>query len=289
MKISRLDLDGAGSPHALVTRILQLAPGLMPPIPIEQLCAQFDIQSIQEIHTDGFEAALVTDELKSAGAILVAAGRDRRRRRFSIAHELGHFLIPAHRPEAGSALQCWTDHFRMFTADEQRRRSRIESEANRFAALLLIPPPLLRAQLASIRRPAIGDIIRLSDHFEVSKDAMARAYADYTRAAVAFVVISNGKVLRSYRKSGNFPFIAVSSGQPVPGDSLYHSVPKTPGVQSGEEECEPSCWLSERDDHHVEFLTEQVLIQREGFALLMLQAELRDEDEMDDRGSRAGW
>lgn len=289
MKISRLDLDGAGSPHALVQRILQLEPGLTPPIPIEQLCAQFDIQSIEEIHTDGFEAALVTDELKSAGAILVAAGRDRRRRRFSIAHELGHFLIPAHRPDTGSQLQCSTDHFRMFTADEQRRRSRIEAEANRFAALLLMPPPLLRAQLASIRRPSIGDIIRLSDHFEVSKDAMARAYADYTRAAVAFVVISSGKVLRSYRKSGNFPFIAVTSGEAVPAGSLYHSVPKTPGVQSGEEECEPTCWLGERDARLVELLTEQVLIQREGFALLMLQAELRDEDEMDDRGSRAAW
>ena len=60
-------------------------------------------------------------------------------------------------------------------------------------------------------------------------------------------------------------------------------------MQSGEVECEPTCWLGERDARLVELLTEQVLIQRDGFALLMLQAELRDEDEMDDRGSGAGW
>ena len=92
MTISRLDLDGVGSPAALVTRILQLEPTLAMPVPVEQLCRQFDITSIGELETEGFEAALITDECKSAGAILVATERSRQRRRFSIAHELGHFL-----------------------------------------------------------------------------------------------------------------------------------------------------------------------------------------------------
>jgi hypothetical protein len=43
LTISRLNLDGAGSPAALVTRILQLEPALAIPVPIEQLCWQFDI------------------------------------------------------------------------------------------------------------------------------------------------------------------------------------------------------------------------------------------------------
>lgn len=101
MTISRLDLDGAGSPSALVTRILQLEPNLPIPVPVEELCGQLDISSITDLETDGFEAALVTDDCKSQGAILVAKDRSRQRRRFSIAHELGHFLIPAHMPPAG--------------------------------------------------------------------------------------------------------------------------------------------------------------------------------------------
>jgi len=44
-------------------------------VPIEELCRQLDIASIQEIATEGFEAALIMDELKAGGAILVAGGR----------------------------------------------------------------------------------------------------------------------------------------------------------------------------------------------------------------------
>jgi hypothetical protein len=41
--------------------------------------------------------------------------------------------------------------------------------------------------------------------------------------------------------------------------------------------------VREPDDRTVEVLTEQVLGQREGFSLLMLVAELRDEDEFETR------
>lgn len=220
MTISRLDLDGAGSPAALVTRILQLEPALAIPVPIEQLCRQFDITSIGELETAGFEAALITDECKSAGAILVASERTRQRRRFSIAHELGHFLIPSHLPRPGERSLCSSEHLSIHDLKEQDRRRRMEAEANRFAALLLIPPPVLRAELKAIRHPDVSDIVRLAKLFDVSKDAMARAYADYTRQAIAIAVIRNGRVLRTYRNVANFPALAVWRGQPVPSGSL---------------------------------------------------------------------
>jgi len=49
------------------------------------------------------------------------------------------------------------------------------------------------------------------------------------------------------------------------------------------EECEPWLWVREPDDRTVATLTEQVLGQRNGFSLLMLVAELRDEDEFETR------
>lgn len=282
MTISRLDLDGAGSPAAIITRILQLEPALAIPVPVEQLCRQFDITSIGELDTDGFEAALITDECKSAGAILVAADRTRQRRRFSIAHELGHFLIPSHLPRPGERSLCSTEHLGMHDVKEQDRRRRMEAEANRFAALLLIPPPVLRVELKAIRRPDVRDVARLAKHFDVSKDAMARAYADYTRAAVAIAAIRGGCVLRTYRNAANFPALAVWRGQPVPSGSLAATTFQ-PGQVSNVEECEPSLWVREPDDRTVEALTEQVLGQREGFALLMLVAELKDEEEFEAR------
>jgi hypothetical protein len=252
------------------------------PVPVEQLCRQFDITSIGELDTEGFEAALITDECKSTGAILVASERSRQRRRFSIAHELGHFLIPSHLPRPGERALCSSKHLGMLDLKEQDRRRRMEAEANRFAAMLLIPPPVLRAELKAIRRPDVSHVIRLAKLFDVSKDAMARAYADYTREAVALAVIRNGRVLRTYRNAANFPNLAVWRGQPVPSGSLAEANFQ-PGQVSNVEECEPQLWVREPEDRNVEALTEQVLGQREGFSLLMLVAELRDEEDFEAR------
>ena len=285
MTISRLDLDRAGSASALVARILKLEPALPIPVPVEQLCHQFDITSIGELDTEGFEAALITDECKSAGAILVASEKSRQRRRFSIAHELGHFLIPSHLPRRGEPSLCSAEHLRLHDTKEQDRRRRMEAEANGFAAMLLIPPPVLRAELKAIRRHDVSDIVRLAQVFDVSKDAMARAYADYTREAVAIAVIRNGCVLRTYRNAANFPALAVWRGQQVPSGSLAQTTFQ-PGQVSDIEECEPGLWVREPEDRTVEALTEQVLGQREGFSLLMLVAELCDEDELEIRQRR---
>jgi hypothetical protein len=280
LRISRLDLDGAGSPAALVTRILQHEPTLPVPIPVEQLCRQLDITSIRVLDTEGFEAALITDECKSSGAILVASERSRQRWRFSIAHELGHFVIPSHLPRPGERSLCSAEHLGIHDMKEQDRRRRMEAEANRFAGLLLIPPPVLRGELKAIRRPDVSDVVRLAKLFDVSKDAMARAYADCTREAVAIAVIRNGCVLRTYRNAANFPALAVWRGQPVPAGSLAGTTFE-PGQVSNVEDFEPGLWVREPDDRTVTALTEQVLGQRDGFSLLMLVAELRDEDELE--------
>jgi hypothetical protein len=111
---------------------------------------------------------------------------------------------------------------------------------------------------------------------------MARAYADYTREAVAIAVIRNGCVLRTYRNAANFPALAVWGGQPAPSGSLAATTFQ-PGQVSNVEECEPGLWVREPNDRTVDALTEQVLGQKEGFSLLMLVAELRDEEDFEVR------
>ena len=288
MKISRLDLDGAGSPSALVTRILQVEKDLPIPVPIEALCERLDILSIGDLETEGFEAALITDITKSSGAILIAKDRSRQRRRFSIGHELGHFLIPAHMPPAGQPFLCSDAQMKLLNIKDENRRQRMEAEANRFAALLLIPPPALRAQLLQIRRPEVSDIIRLARLFDVSKDAIARAYIDYTREPVAVIVIRNGRVLRSYRNQRTFPWIAVGSGSLVPEQSIYHQR-RQQGAQSLTATCDPGLWIAEAEARKVGALTEDVLQQQGGFALLLLHAELADKDDDDQDDRHATW
>ncbi|ODP38706.1 ImmA/IrrE family metallo-endopeptidase [Sphingomonas turrisvirgatae] len=278
MTISRLDLDGLGSPVAIAARIHALMQDMPMAVPLEELCRDLDIASIDEIQTSGFEAALVMDANKAAGGILVAAGRTRQRRRYSIGHELGHFLIPTHMPRPGHGFECSLDDFHLLDPREQDRRKRIEAEANRFAAALLMPKHRIWASTAS-RRPSLGEIARMAGEFDVSKEAMARAYVEAHREPIAVVILQHGRIQRMYRDQANFPWLAPRIGHTVPDGSIAHAHQVKVAELTDAEECEPDVWFNERDARRVDVLTEQLLGQQNGFAMLLLHAELIDEDE----------
>lgn len=119
MQVTRLDLDGTGSPEGRVTKILKAEPGLTYPIPIEDLAQALDIMEIGQLETQGFEGSLLMLEHRAAGSILVNKEARGGRRRFTIGHELGHFLIPTHKPVKGDVFLCSRDDMRMWSAAEQ--------------------------------------------------------------------------------------------------------------------------------------------------------------------------
>jgi Zn-dependent peptidase ImmA (M78 family) len=283
LKITRLDLDGAGSPSALVTKILGNERDLPIPVPIEELAERLDILSIEELTTEGFVAALVTDVNKATGGILLAGSLSPERRRYSIGHELGHFLIPTHVVPPEGRFLCSREDMLTFSAREQHRRQRMEFEANQFAAMLLMPPPILRAELAR-NSPSLDEVVRLARDFAVSKEAMARSYVDYNRSDIAIVRTRNDKVLNAIR-SRDFPRIEPGTGDTVPTDSVWHDPMQVPGVPSLISPCEPDTWFAYSDSRSIEALTEQVLHQAGGFAMILLHAELRDEDDHDSERS----
>lgn len=274
MKLTRLDLDGVGSPTAIAARIHELEPGLPLALPIEQLCRQLDIGRIEKIATTAFEAALVMDELKAAGSILLAAGRLPERERYSLAHELGHFLLPSHRPTAENAFHCSLSDFHLLDERDRNQRLRIEAEANRFAAQVLMPPAQVRKQIGRADASLQG-IVAMSREFEVSKEAMARAWVAANRNPKAVVVLHRGRVQRCYR-SEDFAWLAIRKGESVSEDSVAAAnIPS--GTYSDIEEVDPEAWLSERDAKRTLEMTEQVLAQRDGYALVLLQIEFDDE------------
>ena len=206
MPVSRMDLADAGSPEKLVTLILKAEPNLPIAVPIEQLCKQLDIMDIQPLDTDAFEGGLITNAERSNGIILFNNSSHPYRRRFTIAHELGHFLVPTHMPDKPGRFLCSRADMALLSAHEQDRRGRMEVEANRFASLLLIPPPMLRTRMKG-NSPDLQAMIGLAGDFKVSKEAMARAYAERHHELVAVVVVRDGMVLRAYRDRMRFPFI----------------------------------------------------------------------------------
>jgi IrrE N-terminal-like domain len=283
MALSRMDLDGkgSGSPEGLVALILKAAPGLTIPIPIEDLARQLDIEDIQKFETQGFEGGLVTDTARSRGVILTRNSHPFRRR-FTVGHELGHFLIPTHVPDAAGRFLCSREDMRLLSAAENDRRGRMEVEANRFSSLILMPPPLLRPYLKR-RDPDIRHMAELADLFQVSKQAMARAYALYGEHILAFVFAKAGKVLFSV-KHFRFPFIVVGSGATVPQGSLLRRGGTQPGLVSDLRECVPDIWIDVTRGERAPTLYEQTLGQRDQFAIVMLWLEpAEEEDEGEDR------
>lgn len=172
----------------------------------------------------------------------------------------------------------------MFAADlhlldprDRDRRRRTEAEANKFAAHLLMPPARVRASLRQ-GTSSLEHLCAMAREFGVSKEAMARAWAEHHREPVAIMVAHHGRVLRHYR-SEDFPWLPDRHGRATPQESAA-AANLIQGEFSPVEEVEPDVWLSERDARRVLCLTEQILGQRDGYALILLQAEL-DEDEDD--------
>jgi Zn-dependent peptidase ImmA (M78 family) len=281
MKVTRLDLDGTGSPEGIVGKILKAEPDLPIPVPIEDLARQLDITDIMDLTTEGFEGGLITDDCRSQGTILVNRAAVRGRRRFTIGHELAHFLIPMHKPVRGDQFLCSREDMRRWSATENDAYVRMEVEANKFSALILMPPPNLRAMMGKFRDPDLSQIVDVASHFDVSKDAAARAYAQYHEQPIAVAVVKDGKVLRIY-KNLKFPKVSVSNGSPVPRNSLFHFAAARGAELSEITENGAELWIESQWGKRLPTLYEQVFFQQEGFALLMLWAEISEEEDEED-------
>ena len=298
MNVTRIDLDGTGSPHGLVAKILKAEPNLPIPVPIEDLARQLDIAEINELETDGFEGGLLTDDCKSKGIILVNRAAYGGRRRFTIGHELAHFLIPTHKPVKEGKFLCSREDMRRWSAKENDAYARMEVEANKFSALILMPPPKLRPLIDRLGDPSLAHVVKIARHFEVSKDSAARAYAEYHDERIAIAVVKDGVVQRIY-KDIKFPKIGAVYGVPVPGESLFHIAAARRQQLSDILENNAGLWLESDWGKRLPTLYEQIFFQQEGYALILLWAEVADdeEDERDDdrtakvrlRGRKAAW
>lgn len=286
MSVSPIDLADCGSPEKLVVEILKAERDLPIPVPIEALAHQLGITEIQKLEADGFIGGLVTTDTKSKGVILVSDNLFPGRRRFTIAHELGHFLIPTHKPEKGDRFLCSIDDLLSLDQKTADRRKRWEAEANRFAGLMLVPPPIFRKDANVSKDPDLKDILSLAKRYEVSKEVAGRCYVDYRHEPVAFVVTHNGRVLRSYKRKNDFPFITVQWGAPVPQNSLLmrrrHAVSETSDI----EEIDAGVWLDVTFGQRAPTLYEQVHQQQGGYALILLSIDQPDED---DEGDDRNW
>ena len=116
--------------------------GVVGLVDVREVAAQLKLE-LNEVEVDGFDGALIRAEGVSFGAIAVRRGiLEDGRKNFTIAHEIGHYVLPGH--EKCDEVCLDTDVGNWSDAGKQ-----LEREADEFAAELLIPtclrsPSLLR-------------------------------------------------------------------------------------------------------------------------------------------------
>ena len=286
MSVSRIDLADCGSPEKLVIEIFKAEPDLPIPVPVEKLAYQLGISDIKTLEAEGLVGGLITNATKSTGVILLSRDLQRGRRRFTIGHELGHLLIPTHKPGNDDRFLCSISDLLALDPKIAERRLRWEAEANRFASLLLVPPPHFRKEANVGKDPDLSHIVALGARYEVSKEVAGRAYVDYRREPVAFLVTHEGRLLRSYRRKLDFPFITVDWGKPVPAGSLLLRKKHELSIASEIEETNAEVWLDVSRGTRAPTLFEQVYRQQGGYALILLSIELHDDD---DEGDDRNW
>lgn len=162
----------------------------------------------------GYTACLVQVGNGVPPGIILAAGQSRGRRRFSIAHELGHLYIPSH---ANRPLGwCAEGAVGVPTGVGEQ----LEWEANDFAAELLMPHHLFAKDARNLT-PSFASIGRLAaaDQYDVSITAAAVRYMDVTRSACALVSSRDGRV-EWVMKSDAFVYRIPWRGDRVPASSV---------------------------------------------------------------------
>lgn len=269
----RIKLADLGSPEALAACIIQHFPDIQDQVPLHLIASAVGIVEIIGQRTTRFEGVLITNSAKSRGSIAYNEASSPKRRRFTIAHELGHFLIPVH----GANAQCMKVDMGVLVAKDANRRR--EAEANRFAAALLMPREIFLRDIRKLGTPDVRHFVKLSDDYQVSKEAVVCRYMGLADDPCAVIFSQQGIASHIYR-TANFPFITVRKNQPLPRQCNSMTPIHEPGTLSECSEIEPALWLDDTRAFHNSSLYEQHLDQADGRRLTLLSVE----GELDDAG-----
>lgn len=155
-----------------------------------------DQLAIKERPFDNFEGALVRTEGVRKWTILLNTDiENARRRRFTFAHELGHFM-------------CHRNIRNRFEDTEENLndfRDTLEAEANLFASWLLMPANLVRDEFLDGVWNA-EKLRKIGTRFECSLQASALRFIELSDKPIAFVVSRDGMIMWA-AKSASAPFM----------------------------------------------------------------------------------
>jgi hypothetical protein len=184
------------------------------------------------------------------------------RKRFTVAHEIGHFVIPHHRELAS---ECAGGSIESFS----RRLAAPELEANEFAAELLLPSKEVASRF-DLDDPSLSGISVVASDFETSLSATTWRFLDLTGQPCAVVWSLAGKAVW-YRTNDALPFPMLLKSLPSPvsiAGRLFvgESFPDGTGMQA----VDADAWFSPGQAAHIGTLYEDSIYLRNYAAVLTL-------------------
>ncbi len=171
---------------------------------------------------------------------------------FTLAHELGHYLL--HRSKSAEDILCQRSDMWAWDSDY----GKMEAEANQFASFLLMPRDDFEKYTATFKRPEIAAFEALRDRYKVSITAAILKWLEFTSRRAMIVVSKDGFIdwawsskplfksgvsLRPKQQPIELPRRALAAT--VVDDGLYGGIELPIGVWSKREEVFESALLSE--------------------------------------------
>jgi Zn-dependent peptidase ImmA (M78 family) len=157
--------------EAKAQEVLRKSNAFIAPIPIKSIIKDLDIiLSPYDLGKD-VSGVLVIDGNKCK--IGYNSTESHVRQRFTLAHELGHFILHRNKEQ-----EVFVDNVSYMFRKSDAKTSKgykIEKEANQFAAAILMPKGLIEDQIESLNDNSLSDhdlICELSKIFKVSQIAM---------------------------------------------------------------------------------------------------------------------
>jgi len=214
--LNELHISGPGDPRTIATEL------------------QLDIS---ELDVQGFDGGLVRVEGTPLAAIIVRDSiREVGRRNFTVAHELGHFVLPGH--ELSGAVCGPSDIGNWGDATQE-----LEREADEFAAELLLPSEYAGPRFKS-ESPSLGIIQTVADESNASLSATAWRYCDLVSERCAVVWSKKGKV-SWHKPSAEFGFYLKRGWDIAKGTQAWECFSGT-RTHTSPEPVDAHLWLDER-------------------------------------------
>ncbi len=208
-----------------------------------QVCPDSYIQQVVCDDLDGCEGVLVPGEsLPRMWAIMFDKKQNPGRRAYTIAHELGHFMLHRHMvdsdPDFSGGFWCSKNAVELGAGRD------VEKEANEFAANLLMPFDDYRRFLPSDELAGLERLGEAATRYGVSLSAAALRWLDYTNTRAILIsstegfahwarpsaaALKSGRFIRTKNETFEMPSASLAV-RDVSVDDAIAGVRQAPGV-----------------------------------------------------------